>query len=81
MEYVDGALFIRNQKQFREYLSIYADICGGRPSFYNYIDLVKIDRLRKIETKRQELTKHKNETKEWGNFYAKEKRLKKKVIK
>ena len=76
LEYVDGALFIRNQKQFREYLSIYADICGGKPAFYNSIDFVKIDRLRKIETKRQEFAKHKTEKKEWGNFYAKEKRLK-----
>lgn len=76
LEYVDGALFIRNHKQLREYLSVYADICGGKPTFYNSIDYVKLERLRKIETRRQEVAKHKMERKEWGNFYAKEKRLK-----
>ncbi|MBK8394621.1 MAG: hypothetical protein IPL26_05175 [Leptospiraceae bacterium] len=76
LEYIDGALFIRNHKQFREYLSVYADICGGKPPFYNSIDYVKLDRLRKIESKRQEIAKHKSERKEWGNFYAREKRLK-----
>ncbi|MBP7281057.1 MAG: hypothetical protein KBA66_05740 [Leptospiraceae bacterium] len=76
LEYVDGALFIRSHKQLREYLSVYADICGGKPAFYNSIDYVKLDRLRKIETKRQEIAKNKMEQKEWGNFYAKEKRLK-----
>ena len=74
-ELVNGALFIKTKIELREYLSAYGDICGGKPSFYNSIDYVKLARLRKIETKRLESARNKMEHKELGNFYAKEKRL------
>jgi hypothetical protein len=76
IEFINGALFINNKSELRQYLSIYAEVCGGKPSFYNSIDYVKLARLKKIENKRMENAKSQAEHKEWGNFYAKEKRLK-----
>lgn len=73
ISFLNGALFIKTQSELTEYLSIYADICGGKPPFYQSIDFVKIARLKKIETQRQERAI--SDRKDWKNFYAKEKRL------
>ncbi len=75
LEFVDGAMFIKTKAELREYLTAYADICGGKPSFYNSIDYVKLARLKKVEAKRLENARNKMEHRQWGNFYAKEKRL------
>ncbi|HMV43747.1 MAG TPA: hypothetical protein PK079_13320 [Leptospiraceae bacterium] len=71
--FLNGALFIKSQNELNEYLSIYADICGGKPPFYQSIDFVKIARIKNIENQRLENTKESR--KDWRNFYAKEKRL------
>lgn len=75
LEYLDGAMFLRDKNKFQEFLAIYSDICGGKPTFYNSIDFVKLNRLKKIEHKRYELARSRTEFNEWGKFYAKEKRL------
>lgn len=75
IEFINGALFINNKSELTKYLSFYTEICGGKPGFYNSIDYVKLARLKKIENKRMENAKSLTEHTEWGNFYAKEKRL------
>jgi hypothetical protein len=57
-ELVNGALFINNKSELQTIsFHLWQIVCGGKPSFYNSIDYVKLARLKKIENKRMENAK------------------------
>jgi hypothetical protein len=50
--FFDKALFIKNRNEFQEFLSVYEDICGGKPKFLSSIDFVRLEKMKnRKETK------------------------------
>ncbi len=44
--FFDSALFIKDRSEFKEFLVLYEDICGGKPKFLGSIDFVHIQKLK-----------------------------------
>ena len=44
--FFDSALFIKDSSEFKEFLSYYEDICGGKPKFLSSVDFVRLEKLK-----------------------------------
>lgn len=55
--YFDSALFIKDSTEFKEFLSHYEDICGGKPKFLSSIDYVRLEKLKSRKTKEHYISK------------------------